>query len=152
VHYEDQSTERIPIIYGENVYDWFCAQGAKEPSKAKVAWQGENDFAKSRGCQLRLYASTWTNPKPDQRVMRIDFVGRKDQTQAAPICLAMTAVQENDREAPADRSSKADAKTRERRLKIAATEAGLAAAVGQVPRGWRRQDFNGSFYYIIPLR
>ena len=94
VHYEDQSSERIPIVYGEDVCDWLNTERAKEPSKAKVAWQGNNDFAKSRGCHLRLYASTWTNPKPDERVMRIDFVGHKDQTQAAPVCLAMTAVQE----------------------------------------------------------
>ena len=60
--------------------DWFYIEGDKEPSKAKVVWTGDNEFATSRGCHLRIYASTWTNPKPGERVMRIDFVGRKEET------------------------------------------------------------------------
>ena len=82
IHYEDQSTERIPIVYGEDVCDWFYVDGEKEPTKAKVVWTGDNAFATSVGCHLRLYASTWTNPKPDQRVMRIDFVGRRKKRTA----------------------------------------------------------------------
>jgi hypothetical protein len=58
VHYEDQTTERIPIVYGEDVCDWFYVDGEKEPSKAKVVWKGDNDFATSVGSHLRIYATT----------------------------------------------------------------------------------------------
>jgi hypothetical protein len=94
VHYKDKSTERIPIVYGEDVCDWFYEDGEKEPTRAKVVWKGDNEFATGVDCHLRLYATTWTNPKPDVKIMRIDYVGRKSETPGAPVCLAMTAIKE----------------------------------------------------------
>jgi hypothetical protein len=35
--------------------------------------------------------STWKNPKPDKKVVSIDYIGRKEETPAAPFCVAMTA-------------------------------------------------------------
>jgi hypothetical protein len=35
--------------------------------------------------------TTWKNPKPDQKIVSIDFRGRKDETVAAPFCVAITA-------------------------------------------------------------
>ena len=35
VHYKDKTTERIPIVYGEEVRDWFFAEGEAEPSKSR---------------------------------------------------------------------------------------------------------------------
>ena len=94
VHYKDKTIERIPIVYGEEVRDWFFAEGEAEPSKSKIVWTGDNEFATDVGCRLRLYATTWTNPKPNEKVISIDFVGRKTETPCAPVCLAMTAVKE----------------------------------------------------------
>ena len=90
VHYEDGSSEGVPVIYGEDVRDWWCVDGEAETSRAKVAWRGENNAASQFGAHIRLYASTWTNPRPDKRVLRIDYVSRKDETPAAPFCLALT--------------------------------------------------------------
>ncbi|HVU86817.1 MAG TPA: hypothetical protein VHD36_05820 [Pirellulales bacterium] len=148
VHYEDQSTERIPIVYGEDVCDWFYVDGEKEPAKAKVVWKGDNDFATSVDCHLRLYASTWTNPKPDRVVMRIDFVGRKDETHGAPFCLAMTADLAETDEAPA-KDTKAG--TARRRLGNSAA-APVIPFNGNAPPNWGRESINGSVYYIVPLR
>lgn len=106
VHYKDKSSETIPIIYGEDVRDWFYEDGEKETSKAKVVWKGDNDFATDVGCHLRLYARTWKNPKPDVKVMRIDFVGRKAETVGAPVCLAITAINEKDKAAKAEAEAK----------------------------------------------
>jgi hypothetical protein len=156
VHYEDQSTERIPIVYGQDVCDWFYKDGEKEPSKAKVVWKGDNAFATSVGCHLRIYASTWTNPKPEQRVMRIDFVGLKEETHGAPVCLAMTAVQEMANNAPDEvgvRRARKEALERASR-----TEEALEDAIRQkdgkakVPPSWQPFDFNGHVYYFVPLR
>ena len=155
VHYEDQSTERIPIVYGEDVCDWFYEDGEKEPSKAKVVWTGDNEFATSVGSHLRIYGSTWTNPKPDQRVMRIDFVGRKDETHGAPVCLAMTAIQEETENVPDEAEVRARREALERASRV---EEGLERAIRQkdgmatIPPSWTPFTFNGHVYYFVPLR
>ena len=51
VHYKDKTTRRIPIVYGEEVRDWFFAEGEAEPSKSKVVWTGDNEFATDVGCR-----------------------------------------------------------------------------------------------------
>ncbi|HEY2840636.1 MAG TPA: hypothetical protein VGJ26_15880 [Pirellulales bacterium] len=112
VHYKDKSTEKIPIVYGEDVRDWFYEDGEKEPSKAKVVWKGDNEIAASVGCHLRLYAATWINPKPDVKVTRIDFVALKGDTPGAPVCLAMTAIKEKPKDkAKAEAEAKAKTNT-----------------------------------------
>jgi hypothetical protein len=88
VHYEDRSTETIPVVYGEDVRDWWNHDNSKEVTRGKVAWTGENDAAKQLNCSLRLYLTTWKNPKPNQKVTSIDYHSMK--TEAAPFCIAMT--------------------------------------------------------------
>ena len=39
---------------------------------------------------LRLYLGVWENPRPDQQVTQLDFVGIKDGP-CAPFCMAITA-------------------------------------------------------------
>jgi hypothetical protein len=90
VRYEDSSSETIPIVYGEDVRDWFYLEGEKEPSKGKVAWRGSNDFAPQVQAKLRLYVSSWKNPKPDKKVVSIDYTSKKTETVAAPFCVAIT--------------------------------------------------------------
>jgi hypothetical protein len=72
------------------VRDWFFLPEEKEPSKAKVVWQGTNDRATQVGCKLRLYVSSWMNPKPEQKVASINYLSKKSETVAAPFCLAIT--------------------------------------------------------------
>jgi hypothetical protein len=90
INYEDKSSENIPIEFGKDVRDWWFREDEKETSRGKVAWKGDNDLAKQNSCRLRLYLTTWKNPKPDQKVVSIDYIGRKDETVAAPFCLAMS--------------------------------------------------------------
>jgi hypothetical protein len=92
VRYEDGSTEAILITYGEDVRDWWCG-GAdkKELARGRLAWSGENAAAAQFNAKVQVYASTWTNPKPDKKVTRIDFNSNSSETVAAPFCLAMTA-------------------------------------------------------------
>ena len=90
VKYEDKSEEVIPIVYGEDVRDWFNHDQSKPATRGKVVWEGENDFARQFGAKLRLYMTEWKNPKPDKKVVSIDFV-REGDSVAAPFCVAMTA-------------------------------------------------------------
>jgi hypothetical protein len=90
VHYDDKSHETIPIVYGKDVLDWWYSADAKEPTRGKVAWKGDNDDAKNGGAMIRLYLTVWKNPEPARKVVSIDF-GSTNAEKAAPFCVAITA-------------------------------------------------------------
>jgi hypothetical protein len=90
VHYEDGSQEAIPVIYGEDLRDWW--DGSKTATRAKLGWDAETGWAyrlTGAPIRFRLYLTTWQNPRPDRKVNGIDYVRMKN-TVAAPFCVAMT--------------------------------------------------------------
>jgi hypothetical protein len=94
VNFDDHTAIIIPIMYGKDVRDWFYTQGEQEPSRAKVVWTGDCETAKQFGARIRLYLTSWENPWPDKKVTTIDYSSKKDQTRAAPFCVAITGEQE----------------------------------------------------------
>jgi hypothetical protein len=88
VHYDDQSTDTIEVVYGKDVRDWWCHDGDADPTRGKVAWTGSNQAAASAGSSLWLFSLTWKNPKADKKVLAIDFISTL--TEAAPFLVAMT--------------------------------------------------------------
>jgi hypothetical protein len=91
VTFEDRSTFLVPIVYGRDVRDWLYVEGEQEPSHGKVVWKGDNEFARQVKSRIRLYLTTWENPWPDKKVTTIDYLSKKDQTEAAPFCVAISA-------------------------------------------------------------
>jgi hypothetical protein len=91
VHYEDKTTADIEIVYGKDVIDWWVAAGRKDPTRSKVAWEGENDAVKGSGTKIKLSLTTWENPKPKKKVVSIDYVNTAATTDVAPFCVAITA-------------------------------------------------------------
>ena len=53
-----------------------------------VAWRGTNSLSKRVGASIRVYTTVWENPKPNTKVVNIDYATMK--TIAAPFCVAMT--------------------------------------------------------------
>jgi len=91
VNYDDGTAETIKVKYGEDVRDWWYTKDTpKSETKEKVAWEGDNEAAKPNGKGIRLYLTTWKNPKSEKKVASIDFV-RSAETQASPFCIAITA-------------------------------------------------------------
>jgi hypothetical protein len=90
VTYEDKSSVNIPIVYGEDVRDWFFVGGEMETVRSKIVWKGENEWSTAVGAKIRLYLTTWKNPMPDKKVLSIDYVSKKAETVAAPFCVAMS--------------------------------------------------------------
>jgi hypothetical protein len=89
VHYEDGTSATIPIIYGKDVLDWWKYPANPEPTRGKVAWEGENEGARGFGATIRLYLTTWENPHPAKTVTSIDYASTMD-TDCAPFCVAIT--------------------------------------------------------------
>jgi hypothetical protein len=74
VHYEDGQTNEIPIIYGEDVRDWWAyPQMAKETKRATVAWTGTNKATVANHMGLQLFRRPWDNPRPEVSIESIDF-------------------------------------------------------------------------------
>jgi hypothetical protein len=96
VNYEDGDWEIIPIVYGRDVRDWWGVWDKLKPTtQAKYGWRGTNAHLKTRAearpfpQPLRLFVTTWKNPKPTVRVVSIDMFSAKEV--AAPFCVAITA-------------------------------------------------------------
>jgi WD40 repeat protein len=83
VHYLDGTQEKIPILYGQDLLDWW-GEGADLPL-AKLAWKGTN----SRAGPIRLFNRAWKNPRPELEIQSLDFVST--MTQCAPFLIAITA-------------------------------------------------------------
>jgi hypothetical protein len=91
LHYEDGTTQTIPVVNGKDVCGWWKRPGAPEPSRGKVAWEGTNEYVNGIGATIRLFLSTWKNPRPGTAVVRIDYAST--MTKCAPFCVAITAAE-----------------------------------------------------------
>jgi len=90
VNWDDGNSVSIPLVSGKDLLDWWYKEDAPGPTRGKVAWKGENEFAKGMDYKIRLYLTTWENTKPDKKVVSIDFSSTME-TDCAPFCVAMTA-------------------------------------------------------------
>ena len=92
IRYGDGSQEVLPLVYGENVRDWWKTDEGvnNQPIKgAQVAWTGSNDLAKRLNASLRLYLLSWQNPHPEKTIATLDYAST-GETYAAPFCVAIT--------------------------------------------------------------
>jgi hypothetical protein len=88
VHYADNTTQRIPIIYGEDLRDWWISPERPDVKRATVAWTGTNPAAEGSGQKIRLFSVAWDNPHADKKVASIDFISKG--TECDPFLLALT--------------------------------------------------------------
>jgi hypothetical protein len=90
VHYEDDSTATIEVVWGRDVKDWWIAPGERGPTKSKVGWEGENALVKATGSKIQISVTTWENPSPAKKIVSLDYVAA-DNVPAAAFCVAITA-------------------------------------------------------------
>jgi hypothetical protein len=91
LHYGDGTTGDLDIIYGEQVYDWWFRGDGNPPlaGNTEVAWIGENPSAKRKGYRIRVFTTSFINPKPGVRVETIDYVSALAPT-SSPFLVALT--------------------------------------------------------------
>jgi hypothetical protein len=98
LHYEDGSKQEIPMIAGEQVFDWWVPlfKTGLNPRYLKMApgteraWTGSNPFVKRIWPDeaLMLLKSTFDNPQPDVAISSIDYVST--MTETAPFLVGLT--------------------------------------------------------------
>ena len=98
LHYEDGSTREIPMVAGEEVFDWWAPlfRTGVEPRRLQTAqgteraWAGHNRYLGDRYPDefLVIYRSSFQNPQPDIAVTSLDYVST--ETGVAPFLLGLT--------------------------------------------------------------
>ncbi|MFN0068069.1 MAG: WD40 repeat domain-containing serine/threonine protein kinase [Limisphaerales bacterium] len=88
VRYADGQTHEIPIAIGRDVADWF-SQEHEELGHMVVAWKGHNESSRQGGHHIRLFKTTWENPRPDSVIESLDFIAT--HSRACPFLVAVTA-------------------------------------------------------------
>ena len=86
LHYADGTTNKLDVIYGQQVYNWwFQDSDADAPlaGNTKVAWVGENPSSK-----VRVFQTSFANPKPGGKIESVDYVS--GLSKCAPFLLALT--------------------------------------------------------------
>jgi serine/threonine protein kinase len=91
LHYADGTTADLDIIYGQQVYDWWFKGDDNPPlaGNTKIAWIGDNPTAKKHGYRIRVFKTSFMNPKPGVRVETVDYVSALAST-SSPFLLALT--------------------------------------------------------------
>ncbi len=89
VRYMTGEEEIVWITYGRDLVDWWVeptpAAGTNAPV---VAWVGTNAASRRQNSSIRVYRTTWENPRWDLPVQSIDFASLKTAT--GPFLLAIT--------------------------------------------------------------
>ena len=88
IHYEDGRTKSAPIIYGQNIRDWWVRPEGEPLTEAEAVWRGSNPATDSMGLTTQLIKYTWENPLPEVKISTIDFVS--DLIEAGPFLVALT--------------------------------------------------------------
>ena len=88
LHYADGRQLKLPVLYGEDVRDWWCTTDREDATRAAVAWTGQNPAASEQNGTIRLFKRTWDNPYPEVAVERMDFTST--MTTCAPFLVALT--------------------------------------------------------------
>jgi hypothetical protein len=91
VCYDDRTTAEVPIVFGEDVRDWWSYPGGKGLTRGRVGWEGDNAALKGSGIRVKLSVTTWENPCPRKEVASLDYVAAAVTTDVAPFCVAITA-------------------------------------------------------------
>ena len=75
-------------LAGRDVADWWH-QSDDAGKPLVVAWTGSNGETRRRGSRIRLFKTTWPNPRPELRIEAINFEAL--DTKASPFLVAITA-------------------------------------------------------------
>ncbi len=71
IHYQNGQTQTIPIVYRENIWDWWTSP---EEASMPAAWKGQNPRTLEKGFSIRLFKLSWFNPLPELTIQSISLV------------------------------------------------------------------------------
>jgi len=81
IHYEDESCERIPLVYGQNISAW---TDADHVHTCRLVWRSRT----TDGRIIHLRSFDWENPHAEKPIKSIDFIS--NGSQCSPVLIAIT--------------------------------------------------------------
>ncbi len=87
VHYSNQATGVIPVIYGAPVRNWWPSSGDMSGTN-DAAWVGGNAASRAQKSPIRLYVVHWTNSLPDVPIKTLDY--QSEVTDSAPFLIGIS--------------------------------------------------------------
>ncbi|TWU42344.1 glycosyl hydrolase 2 galactose-binding domain-containing protein [Novipirellula artificiosorum] len=88
IHYEDGSSETIPVISGIHIDDYRQSKPGSLPA-AQLAWSAPYENSDQSAA---LFAMQWNNPHPGRRIATIDMRYGSEERAGVPCLIAVTAV------------------------------------------------------------
>jgi hypothetical protein len=91
VNYADGNQHEFEVRYGRDLRNWWWGghgDPEAEVDRGKVVWVGTNGTSRRYDAKVRLFISTFENPRPEMEVVSVDFVSRTPRY--APFLVAMT--------------------------------------------------------------
>jgi hypothetical protein len=89
IHYVDGGRIEIPIVVGKDLADWW-SKANEENMNFVIAWTGRNPSVSRFNGTIRLFKTTWENPRPAVPIRQFDFVSDKPPP-GHPFLVAVTA-------------------------------------------------------------
>jgi hypothetical protein len=78
IHYADGAMDEKPLVLGKDALDWWTKPPELDSSpEPQVAWTGHNGNSRQEGKTIQLYKTTWEIPRPDAKILSLDFVSAK---------------------------------------------------------------------------
>ncbi|MBN1804777.1 MAG: hypothetical protein JW837_05970 [Sedimentisphaerales bacterium] len=87
IHYSNGENRSVPIVYGEDVQDWWLSEEFTSDSKPNIVWRGKNHSSPD-GPQIGICKTTWENPLPNIEIEHIDY--KSSMMNCAPFLIAIT--------------------------------------------------------------
>jgi hypothetical protein len=87
VHLADGTQYQIPLVLGRELVDWHIQR--RKTEAFVTAWEGENPRSRQLGKKIRLFKTTWENPRPEVQVRAVDFTAACPGP--CPFLVALTA-------------------------------------------------------------
>ena len=89
IRFDDGSEESVPIVYGEDVRDWWDFDDGRPVTRGRVVWTGGNIAADKYKVTIRLYLGVWENTHPGKMVNTVNYISSTNAP-CKPFCVAIT--------------------------------------------------------------
>jgi hypothetical protein len=88
IHYAHGPPIQVPIVYGQDIWEWWFDLKNRPNIVAKPVWEGSSAFSQTFHKRVWLFDVPWENTQPDIAIDSIDFVSA--MTLSAPFLIAIT--------------------------------------------------------------
>jgi hypothetical protein len=89
LHYADNQSREIPILYGYHALDWWYSSSEEvRDAGTKVGWSGDNPVSYFNKKKVRVFQTCFQNPVPEAKLESLDYIS--NLSLCAPFLIALS--------------------------------------------------------------